>query len=291
MAAPAAEVEIDEALVRRLLEEQHPDLADLHLELLAEGWDNVIFRLGDELTVRLPRRELSAFLALHEQRWLPKLAAGLPLPVPVPVRIGAPGGGYPWPWHVGPWLPGQPMEHAPPDDLDAAATLLGQFLAALHQPAPSDAPVNPYRGIPLRDRQERLHTGLVDLGDTVDAAAVRRRWDSLVGTPPWEGPPVWLHGDVHPLNLLVHMGALAAVIDFGDICAGDPASDLAVAWMLFPEPARSAFRSATGVDDHTWARGEGWALALGVAMANGDDRIAAIGLRTVQTLVDAADPA
>jgi aminoglycoside phosphotransferase (APT) family kinase protein len=284
VATPGAEVHIDAALVRSLLAEQHPDLAALALTHVASGWDNEIFRLGEDRTVRLPRRWASAFLTLHEQRWLPELAVGLPLPVPVPERIGQPSEalGYPWPWTVGPWFPGRPAEVDPPSDLDAAATTLGAFFAALHRPAPADAPENPYRAVPLPDRTERLLAGLDDLGDEVDRAAVLDLWGTLVVAPAWSGPPLWLHGDAHPLNLLVNEGRLSAVIDFGDLTAGDPASDLSVAWMLFPPLQRRSFRRAAGaVDDDTWARARGWAVALGVALAGGDDRVAAIGRRTL----------
>ncbi len=289
MGTPAAEVEITAGTVRALLREQHPDLAALPLADGASGWDNVIYRLGDALSVRLPRRATSAVLIEHEQHWLPDLAVGLPLPVPVPVRIGAPGCGYPWRWTVGPWLPGRPAELDPPEDLGLAAALLGEFLAALHRPAPAHAPSNPYRGVPLAERSGRLVAGLDLLEGSVDRATVMDRWSALVDTPAWSGPSLWLHGDVHPLNLLVDDGRLSAVIDFGDITAGDPACDLAVGWMLFPPGPREVFRASAGADPDTWARAEAWALALGVAMATGDDRVAAIGRRAIAAVLSAAD--
>ena len=281
MAAPDAEVELTEGLVRALLQEQHLDLADLPLVEVAAGWDNVIYRLGDAMSVRLPRRAMSAILIAHEQRWLPELADGLPLPIPVPLRSGAPGCGYPWPWTVGRWFPGRSAEQNPPEDLHLAARQLGEFLAVLHRPAPADAPHNPHRGVPLAERSKRLVDGLDQLAGSVDRIQVMERWASLVDTPAWSPPPLWLHGDVHPLNLLVHEGQLSAVIDFGDLTAGDPASDLAVGWMLFPPGPRDVFRATAGVDQDSWARAEAWALALGVAMANGDGRVAAIGRRTI----------
>lgn len=289
MATPAAEVEVTEGLVRALLREQHPDLADLALVEVASGWDNLMYRLGDALSVRLPRRATSAVLIEHEQRWLPQLAAGLPLPVPVPLRVGVPGCGYPWRWTVGPWLPGRPAELDPPEDLELAAVMLGGFLRALHQPAPADAPNNPYRGVPLAERSDRLVAGLDLLAASVDRGRAMARWSSLGQTPAWPGPPLWLHGDVHPLNLLVHDGRLSAVIDFGDVTAGDPASDLAVGWMLFGRSLREIFRASAGADPDTWARAEAWALALGVAMATGDDRVAAIGRRTIAAVLAAPD--
>jgi aminoglycoside phosphotransferase (APT) family kinase protein len=266
---PAAEVEIDEALVRGLLQEQHPDLARWPLRLLANGWDNVLFRLGDELVVRLPRRELAVPLVAHEQRWLPELAPRLPLPIPVPVRVGRPGAGYPWPWSVCAWMPGESALVTPPTDLGATAETLGRFLAALHVPAPADAPVNPFRGIPLADRQSRTLDALDRLGDLVDGPRLRALWDELAATPAWQGPPVWVHGDTHPGNLVVHEGRLTAVVDWGDLCSGDPASDLVVAWMLFPPEHRATFRTAVGAggDDHLWTRGRAWALAIGLALS------------------------
>ena len=158
---------------------------------------------------------------------------------------------------------------------------------------PRTRPPTPTAACPSIERAERLVASLDELGDAVDRAAVTGLWSELVDTPPWPGPPVWLHGDLHPLNLLVHEGRLSAVIDFGDLTAGDPASDLAVAWMLLPPAARPVLRAAAGgsapVDDDTWTRARGWAVALGVAMSNGDDRIAAIGRRTLAAaLVDDA---
>lgn len=285
MPAPAAEVDVTPDLVRALLEEQHPDLASLPLVRVARGWDNDIYRLGDDLTVRLPRRLAGAVLILNEQRWLPEVADGLPLPVPVPLRTGAPGAGYPWAWSVCPWLPGVEIERARPDDWAAAARQLGAFLAAVHRPAPADAPSNPHRGVPLADRAAIFAAGLDQLGDTVDRDALMDAWHRATEAEAWTRGPVWVHGDIHPLNVLVDGGCISAVIDFGDMTAGDPASDLAIAWMLFPPETRPSFRDACGVaepvDDALWTRAWGWALVLGVAMSNGDERIAAIGRRTL----------
>lgn len=266
---PAAEVAIDADVVRRLLAEQHPDLADRPVEPAASGWDNALFRIGPDLCARLPRRAASVPLVEHEQRWLPALAPRLPLPVPVPLRIGRPGAGYPWPWSICPWVAGRPALEAPLRDPIAAARQLGGFLAALHQPAPADAPANPFRGVPLADRHDRTLEA-VDLLDGIDRAAARAAWQELAAAPPWAGPPVWLHGDLHPGNVLVDDGRLVAVVDFGDLTAGDPACDLAVAWMLLPPEARPALRAAHGaVDDATWTRARAWALSLGLAIAAG----------------------
>jgi aminoglycoside phosphotransferase (APT) family kinase protein len=289
VAEPAAEIDVTPDVVRRLLQAQHPDLAPLPLRRVARGWDNDIYRLGDDLSVRLPRRLAGAVLILIEQRWLAEIAPALPLPVPVPLRTGVPGAGYPWTWSVCPWLPGAEIEVAHPDDWAAAARQLGSFLAAVHRPAPPDAPANPYRGVPLAERAAIFAAGLDQLPADVDRSPLMHAWHRATAAPEWEHPPVWLHGDIHPRNVLVDGGRISAVIDFGDMTAGDPASDLAVAWMLFAPEVRPLFRAACGtdhpVDDALWERARGWALTLGVLMANGDERIAAIGRRTVAAVL------
>jgi aminoglycoside phosphotransferase (APT) family kinase protein len=282
--------------VGALLAEQQPDLASLALRLVANGWDNAVFRLGDELAVRLPRRALAAALIEHEQRWLPTLAPTLPLPIPAPVRRGAPSPqhGYPWAWSVVHWFDGGVALDTPPADSRAAADVLGRFVAALHRPAPDDAPRNPYRGIALAQRTGLLHDAVRRLDSVVDGAAALERWADLVTTPRWTGPPVWVHGDLHPANVVVRDGTVAAVIDFGDLTAGDPATDLALAWMLFPTDvdARGVFRDAAGVaaDPDTWCRAEGWALALGLAILAGsadNPAFTDLGRRTVAAVLGA----
>jgi aminoglycoside phosphotransferase (APT) family kinase protein len=279
MSEPAAEVHINEALVANLLREQHPDLTGLPIQPVGSGWDNAIFRLGSDLLVRLPRRALSVPLIVQEQRWLPALAPGLPLPIPVPIRTGLPGSGYPWPWSITPWFPGTTAENVGAEHLGTLAVNLGKFVRTLHRPAPADAPINPHRGVPLAQRDERTRNGISALEGCREA--VLRAWSESLEIAGWKGPPTWLHGDLHPFNLVVSQDRLSAVIDFGDLCAGDPATDLAVGWMLFSLPARSVFEDAVGVDADTWRRGRGWAIALGVAFLGGGERLAMIGRRAL----------
>jgi aminoglycoside phosphotransferase (APT) family kinase protein len=292
---PVQEVRLDVPLVRSLLADQHPDLSNLPVVLGPSGWDNVLFRLGDDLVVRMPRRAMGAHLILHEQRWLPQVAAGLPFAVPVPLRMGRPGFGYPWHWSICEWFPGVMLADAPPHDPAGLAVDLGGFVAAMHRPAPGDAPRSPWRGIPLSDRAELTATGIHELADVpgldrLDLAGIERRWDVLRNTSPHRGPPMWLHGDLHPANIVMSSGRLAAVVDFGDLTAGDPACDLSVAWMALPPEDRAAFRVAAGhTDDHTWRRAQGWALALAVAFLRGssdDPVIKAIGERTLDTVME-----
>lgn len=260
---------VDEDLARALLAEQHPDLADRALTWVGTGWDNAMWRLGDDLMIRFPVREAAAHLVEHEQRWLPVLAPRLPVDVPVPVRVGAPGRLFPWAWSVVPWFDATTAAAAPPATHGAWAEQLGDFFVALHVRAPDDAPLNPVRGdhiatrrVPLRERLEVLALP--------DADAIVERFDDLASAPPFAGPPVWVHGDPHPANLLVHDGRLRAVIDFGDVTSGDPACDLSTAWLTFDAPARAAFRARVdagcGWDDAMWRRARAWALHLSVVM-------------------------
>jgi aminoglycoside phosphotransferase (APT) family kinase protein len=171
-----------------------------------------------------------------------------------------------------------------------AAVQLGAFLAALHRPAPPDAPANPYRGVPLADRAQATQERIDQMSETIDAPAVQRCWDELAATPGWSGPPLWLHGDLHPMNVLVQEGRVSAVIDFGDVTAGDPATDLSIAWMLLAPAARVTFRKAVGgVDDDTWHRARGWAVSLALAyLASSADSptLARVGRETLAAALD-----
>jgi aminoglycoside phosphotransferase (APT) family kinase protein len=262
---PAAEVEITVDLIRTLLAEQFPDLANLPLTPVANGWDNSIHRLGDDLAVRMPRRQLGADLVAHEHRWLPDLARRLPIPIPAPVHTGVPGAGYRWSWSICPWFDGTVAADAVLTDPRGQAEQLGAFLAALHQPAPPDAPYNEFRrGQPIAEFVPRIEANLAKLEAFAGLARARSRLGELAEVTEWAGPALWVHGDLHSANMIVDDGAISAILDFGDITSGDPAVDLAVAWMLFDESDRTVFREAAGatfpIDDATWQRGQLWAL-------------------------------
>ncbi|WP_019136997.1 aminoglycoside phosphotransferase family protein [Cellulomonas massiliensis] len=263
------QVDVDEATVRALLRDQQPDLADRALRFVARGWDNALWRLGDDLVVRLPVREVAVPLVTHEQRWLPVLAPVLPVAVPVPVRVGVPSERYPWPWSVARWVEGARADAGPVEGRASWADDLADLFVALHRPAPADAPVNPYRGVPPRTRRDPLVERLAHLG-WPHASEVLDRFDELAAAPDHEGPPLWLHGDPHPANLVVRDGRLVAAIDWGDVTSGDPASDLATAWLTFDAPTRARFRArvdaACGWDDATWQRAQAWAVLLSVVL-------------------------
>jgi aminoglycoside phosphotransferase (APT) family kinase protein len=260
-------VSVDQDLVRRLLQDQHPDLAGLALRPVDAGWDNVMWRLGERLAVRVPRRLVAAPLIVNEQRWLPELAPRLPLAVPVPVRVGSPSAYYPWYWSVVPWLEGEPGDRARLTQIGTTAERLGSFLGHMHQPAPPDAPHNPYRSGSIGSRSDAFEERLARLGPQVPAAALRRMWTHAVAAAPHEGPAVWLHGDLHPANTLVDGGVIVGVIDFGDLCAGDPACDLGAAWLSLPEPTDGRFWAAYGpAHPDLVRRSYGWAVLFALML-------------------------
>ena len=270
------EIEISEDLVRDLLREQHPDLAELPIREVAGGWGNQMWRLGDGLAVRMQRMDNGPDLQLKERRWLPVLASRLPLPIPTPVRSGAPSGRFPKIWTVMTWVEGTPLDHGSITRGDHAADLLAAFLKALHTEAPTDAPGASDFGAHPRESMTGFENYLrdVDLGRFAEDD-IRAVWDDAVAAPRWEGPRVWVHGDLHPANVVVADGTLAGVVDFGALFAGDPAWDLAAAWLLLPAGgAPRFFNSYAQADEATIRRARGLAamksLFLMLMGQNGD---------------------
>ncbi|MFI5589739.1 aminoglycoside phosphotransferase family protein [Amycolatopsis sp. NPDC051758] len=264
----SAEATITVPVVRRLVETQFPQWAGLPLEPApAQGVDNATYRLGPEMSVRLPRFARWAGQVAREQEWLPKLAPGLPLPVPVPLGAGKPGAGYPFPWSVLSWLPGGPLD---PDGVADPAEGLAGFFAALRRADTTGGPPpqwsNGFRGVSTTDERDsaiapvRLASRIEALAGLIDVGAVAAVWEAARAAPPWDGPPVWIHGDPAPANLLARDGRLSAVIDFGTMAVGDPACDLIAAWSVLSPAGRRVFRAALDIDDATWARGRAWGL-------------------------------
>ncbi len=254
---------IDAALVRRLVDTQFPQWSGLPLRLLdPAGSDHVIYRLGERLSVRLPRHAGAVGQAEKELEWLPRLAPRLPLAIPVPVGVGEPDFGYPWRWAVSRWLDGEVATVEALADSSVAAVELAEFLAAL-QRFESQA-VKDLTGRPLADRDDETRAAIAEAGGVFDATAMTELWDAAVRAPGWDRPPVWFHGDFHTGNLLTVDGRLSAVIDFGGLGIGDPACDLTIAFTLMSAGSRAAFRAALDVDDATWTRGRGWALTTGL---------------------------
>jgi aminoglycoside phosphotransferase (APT) family kinase protein len=254
----ADEVDVSVDLVRRLVAEQFPEWAALPItQFLHGGTDHFIFRLGDGLQARLPKHAPSTGQIEKEIELLPRVAAQVPVEVPQPLAVGAPDADYPFTWGVYRWLPGA----TPRAGTVALAREVAAFLHALQRIDPAGAPPASRRGGPLRD-DDFIRRSIERLAPEFEPALVTSEWERALELPPWDRPPVWLHGDLLPSNLLVRGGRLAVVLDWGLACAGDPACDLMLAWSLL-DPVRAAFRDAVGVDDATWARARAWALWQG----------------------------
>ncbi|UJW32135.1 aminoglycoside phosphotransferase family protein [Saccharothrix sp. AJ9571] len=255
---------IDAALVRRLIAAQFPRWSGLPVTPVeVDGWDNRTYRLGDEMTVRLPTAEGYVPAVAKENEWLPRLAPALPVAVPRILGEGVPGEGYPYPWSIRGWLPGETASLERIDDLPAFAVVVAEFIRALQRCDTTGGPLagahSFYRGAsPARyDEDTRRYLSILD--GHVDTETAARVWAEALEAE-WTGEPVWFHGDIAHGNLLVDNGKLTAVIDFGTSGVGDPACDLVVAWTLLDRESREAFREAVGQDEGAWARARGWAL-------------------------------
>ena len=264
---PLSELTIDKALVRNLLSEQHSDLMNLPISFLDAGWDNMMFRLGDRLLVRLPRREAAAKLIENEQIWLPLLAKQLKISVPTPIKIGQPTLNYPWRWSILPWIDGVAADLAEPK-IDRTK-LFASFLNSLHVPAPIDAPANPVRGIPLQQRAFSVEQRMQRLEKKTNAIdrTIKSIWLKALDAP-IDVEAKWLHGDLHPRNILIKDGEITGIIDWGDLTSGDIATDLASIWMLFSQQkARQQVIAEYGkVSEATLQRAKGWAILFGVIL-------------------------
>jgi len=262
----ADEIHTDVSLVGRLLATQFPQWARLPIEPVpSAGTDNALYRLGDDMVVRLPRRERPSGALEKERQWLPRLAPLLPLAVPVPLADGMPADGYPFDWSVYRWLEGEDATTVRITDPSQLAIDLAQFVAALRQIDPAGGPSpgehNVFRGVPLAARDAGTRAAIDSLRGAIDVGAVTAAWESALRSPEWEHPPVWIHGDLDSRNLLVEDGRLGAVIDWGCLGVGDPACDVMVAWKVLSADTRDIFRTALSVDESTWARARGWALS------------------------------
>lgn len=290
--SPPAEINITATLVQNLLDEQHPDLAHLPIQSVDAGWDNAMFRLGDRLAVRLPRRRIAAKFIAKEQTWLPAIAPQLTLPVPSSLRTGRPTQAYPWCWSVLPWLTGTAADQAEPHA--DQAEVFASFLRSLHTLAPANAPFNEFRSVPLSQKRDAIEARLQRLQakTTLITPSIYAVWESALAAT-IDVAPTWIHGDLHPRNVLVQDGAIAGIIDWGDMASGDIATDLASVWMLFAqsETRRRAIAAYGNVSEATVRRAKGWAIFWGtVLLATGladNPRHAIIGTKILRYIAQA----
>jgi aminoglycoside phosphotransferase (APT) family kinase protein len=290
----AEEVETDAELARGLVATQFPGWSDLAIRRVqAASTDNDMYRLGDRLAVRLPRRESAVAPIDKEHTWLSRLAPCLPVAIPTPVAKGAPGLGFPYPWGVVRWIEGEPLGAAPITEAGIARDL-ARFIAALHEidaaGGPSPGAHNFWRGAPLRAFDPELRRRFEWLSDLDDIGAIVAAWERGLDTPARAGPATWIHGDLKSANLLLRGRRLGGVLDWSAAGVGDPAVDVAVAWTLLAGDARAAFRETLGVDEAVWARGRAWALiegVLGLSYYRGrNDELAVAGRYVIDAVLD-----
>jgi aminoglycoside phosphotransferase (APT) family kinase protein len=259
------EVNTDAHLVRRLLLAQFPEWADLPLSPVeSAGTDNAIYRLGDDMSVRLPRIDWAIGQADKEREWLPKLAAHLPLEIPAPLAIGEPDEGYPWGWSIYKWIHGGNLTLDEIPDPTQAAVDLAEFIMSLQKIDAINGPradIHDLRGAPLTTRDANTREAISAMEGLIETESAIGVWEAALRSPEWDRPPVWFHGDLLPGNVLFDQGRASAVIDFSGLGVGDPACDLMIAWSQFSSESRDVFRATLDVDDATWARGRGHALS------------------------------
>ncbi|GLI03731.1 aminoglycoside phosphotransferase [Phytohabitans aurantiacus] len=278
---------IDAALVKRLIAAQFPQWSDLPVTPVeVDGWDNRTYRLGDDMTARLPTAAGYVPAVAKENEWLPRLAPGLPVAVPPILAMGEPGEGYPFPWSVRGWLSGAPAAPGRIDDMPAFAVSVAEFILALQRCDTAGGPPagehSWHRGASPAYYDGEARRDLATLDGRIDAVAAGAVWDAALAAE-WRGEPVWFHGDIAAGNLLVADGKLVAVIDFGTSGVGDPACDLVIAWTMFSGDSRRAFREAVAHDEGAWARARGWALwkAMLVLSGSTDPQESAVNQRVI----------
>ncbi len=286
----ADEIDITIHLVQRLIDDQFPQWSNLPVTpVVSSGTDNALYRLGKEMVIRLPRIAYAAPHIDKEYEWLPQLASYLPIRIPISLGKGMPTDDFPWAWAIYRWLTGENATKAHISDFRQAATDIGNFVATLQKIDPHGAPSSS-RDQPLATRDQEVRTALNSLHGIIDVHAATAVWEETLHAPEWNRPPVWNHGDLHPGNLLIEGGKLSAVIDFGIAGIGDPSCDMMVAWTFLSAETRDLFREIVQVDDATWARGRGWALAFGLIALpyyiNTNPVLAGIARRTIDEVLN-----
>ncbi len=287
MPKPTAEIEIDEQLAQALISEQFPELAHNKIQFVASGWDNTNFKLGTDYVLRIPRRAIGAELLEKEIHWLSRLKPLLPIPIPAVVHIGKPTSHIPWNWAIYPWYNGATADLEPLASKEALR-LIG-FLQVLHQNQPNPGPINPFRSMPLAEKADDTikRVEAIEAKEPIYSSKLLEIWERALATPVVDSPCL-IHGDLHPLNIITKENTIAAIVDWGDLCLGDPATDLASLWILFADRAvRQEALTHYGATEHLIARAKGWAFFCStVLLETGleDEKYWGIGKRIVNNL-------
>lgn len=290
---PPAEVSITADLVRELIRSQAPKWADEKISYVATGWDNEVYKLGNDLIIRLPRRELGDTIGQKERQWLPKLVAETGLDITAEIFHGAPTATYPFTFSVTRYVPGQSAATVDRRLRDHYVSQLADFFSKLHRPASEPMPISRYRGCPLLTLDEKTREQIALLPSRQQASA-SMVWQEAVNAPEYSDQPVWLHGDPHPHNTIGRFAQgqfqLSSLVDFGDLCSGDPASDLGMAWLHFSAAGIGEFMTKYGARHRSsfWLRARGWALrfAMLTAQMPTADPLGVVGRETLELMLD-----
>lgn len=259
-----ASEEITSSLVRSLVSEQFPQWSNLPIRPVEiQGWDNRTFRLGDRMTVRLPSADGYVAGLIREEQTLAILGSSLRVAIPGVVATGAASAAFSRPWSVREWIEGHTLAAVETRDRESAISSVGDALRELQAYNTAGGPwagsASAYRGCHVSAVGEDVQGQLPFLAGR-QAEGCRALWDAAVATV-WTDPPVWVHGDVAPGNMLFESsGRLAALIDFGQACVGDPACDLAFAWLSCSSRERDLLHDRLELPEDAWLRGAAWAL-------------------------------
>lgn len=255
-----ADWEVSEELVQRLIYSQFPELSAMRIKRIGNGWDNMVYLVGDEYIFRFPRRNVAIDLIKMEGRLLPKLTDYMTIPYPQPLFYGQGNDEYPMPFLGYTYVSGEFPLGVADEQRTASATALAHFLKKLHTFPPQLAREcgAPHDHRNLRDvagRKEKMRRFFVDLNDHMqeEERLAMAGYLDQVQTDPGKQPDVFLHGDLHFKNMLVdEQGKVSGIIDWGDMNVGHPACDLSVAYSFLPSQARSLFFAEYGeVDEET----------------------------------------
>ncbi len=278
---PNSDLSIDEELVQNLIDTQFPEFSELPLKLIGSGWDNQNYQLGAEYLIRLPRRALGATLIGHETKWTQKLKKQLLLPIPAPVGIGKPDNSYPWQWSILPWFEGTTARNITLPEPELLR--LVHFLKVLHTINPEGAPKNPFRDVPLTGKVEAIEERLRKKGSSL-SSSILKLWEKALSET-IDTIPTLIHGDLHPGNIIIKEGIIQGIIDWGDITKGDPATDLAIFWMLpMNENLRERLLHEYGATTSTISRAKGWAVFYAVVFSTSGKEYEELGAFILENL-------
>lgn len=287
------QVDIGDDLVRRLIEQQFPQWADLPIERFPSGGTvNAIYRLGNEMYARLPFTQAWAWSLDNETKRLPWLRAHVPFEIPEILARGVAAEGYPFSWSIYRWIEGEMWSLDGLSDEREAVDDFAAVVEALRRLDPGERIPRGMGALSLRDLDAWIRDSISKAQDLIDARAVTAVWDASVELAPFSGPFSWVHADLSADNLLMKDGRLSAVLDWGSVHVGDPTHDIAPVWEMFSREQRLLFREALTIDDATWMRARGWALrAVGAIDYYRDSQPERSrgGVRTIEALLEDAE--